>query len=117
MAPRRAALGPALAACVLLVAHALASTGTPAPMVFPKGPSVRLSTLAPITAGPASSTSDSLELSEDKELVYEDLLDHHAVVCPTPMCKCRHVGSGGIAAKCSTLDFKVSHIWKIQVGC
>lgn len=61
----------------------------------------------PALADPVQqSTGDSLELSDDKDFIYEDLLDHHSVVCPRPMCECRHVGSGGIAAKCSSLDFK-----------
>lgn len=55
---------------------------------------------------PPPPTGDSLELADDKDLVFEDILAHDSVVCPRPMCECRHAGSGGIAAKCSTLDFK-----------
>ncbi|KAE8739846.1 hypothetical protein FOCC_FOCC014669 [Frankliniella occidentalis] len=63
--------------------------------------------LRALPQGPAQpTTGDSLELSEDKDFVYEDLLEHHSVVCPKPMCKCSYAGSGGILAKCSSLDFK-----------
>lgn len=65
-----------------------------------------LACLALALSSPAHA-SDSLELAEDKDLVFEDILEHHSVVCPKPMCECRLAGSGGIAAKCTTLDFKV----------
>ncbi|KAK3930144.1 Insulin-like growth factor-binding protein complex acid labile subunit [Frankliniella fusca] len=65
-----------------------------------------MTTKAPALAPAQPSSGDSIEMSEDKDLVYEDLLEHHSVVCPKPMCECRYVGSGGIMAKCSSLDFK-----------
>lgn len=96
-----AAIGPRGGGTLLLCLACLLGLGLPAL----GSPAIGGAKPNGINANPSS--GDSMELSEDKDLVYDDLLDHPSVVCPQPMCECRHVGSGGIAAKCSSLDFKV----------